>query len=279
LKYRGERFAEVCLDSEGEPFALTFRIPRESFHLPGMGQLLTVENLLKAVGRSAGEVESWRHEGACHTEPGQPLPAPPNDVTHLNLHVNLKQPSANATTAADASAAEIPEEKWQDLESRWKAILGLEASIDTLRIGMESLRSEMESSSNKMLTPDEKVHALNADVAQWNKAKGRVVYSLPKLREFVHRATWLAGAPERKELEELIETHVRQRAAFPGMDQLLERLESLLKDRQVLSAIGVSVQQECKGVAAEVQRALRTVQGNAAAIAAKKRGAARGKSY
>jgi hypothetical protein len=50
------------------------------------------------------------------------------------------------------------------------------------------------------------------------------------------------------------------------------QLETLLKDRQVLSALGVSVYQEGKGVAAEVQGALRTLQGNAAANAAKKRG-------
>jgi hypothetical protein len=60
----------------------------------------------------------------------------------------------------------------------------------------------------------------------------------------------------------------------------MEQLVSLLKDRQVLSALGNSVYQECKGVAAEVQAALRTLQGNAASNAAKKRGqtAARSKN-
>src|SRR6266436_4696732 len=61
LKYRGEKLAEVWLKPEGEPFALTFRIPRESFQIPGMGQRLTTENLLKAVGITTEEVESWRH--------------------------------------------------------------------------------------------------------------------------------------------------------------------------------------------------------------------------
>src|SRR6266567_206975 len=63
LKYRGEKFAEVWFKPEGEPFALTFRIPQSSFQIPGMGQLLTTENLLKAVGLATEEVESWRHEG------------------------------------------------------------------------------------------------------------------------------------------------------------------------------------------------------------------------
>jgi hypothetical protein len=65
------------------------------------------------------------------------------------------------------------------------------------------------------------------------------------------------------------------------MDQVLEQLESLLKDRQVLSAHGVSVHQECKGIATDVQGALRTLQSNAAANAARKRGAtaARSKSF
>ena len=81
LKYRGEKFAEVWFKPEGEPFALTFRIPQSSFHIPGMDQLLTAENLLKAVGITAEEVESWHHEGASpsgtngpDSDLGRPLP-------------------------------------------------------------------------------------------------------------------------------------------------------------------------------------------------------------
>ena len=73
------------------------------------------------------------------------------------------------------------------------------------------VRAEMEASSRRTLTPDEKVHALNADVAHWNKAKSRVHYALPKVREFIHRSTWAAGALERKKLEELFRSHIRPR--------------------------------------------------------------------
>jgi hypothetical protein len=285
LKYRGEIVAEAWFKPEGEPFAITFRVPRESFQLPGMGQRLTTDNLLKAVGIATEEVESWRHEGASHSsmhgpdsELGRPLPPPPQDMIHLNLDVSLKPPHAVAPD--ESGGPEVPEEKWQDLKARWNAILALEASIDTLRISMEALRAEMEASTRKTLMGDEKVHALNADVAQWNKAKTRVLYALPKMREFIHRSTWAAGSPERKKLEELFKNHIRPRIPFPEMDRVTEELESLLKDRQVLSAHGVSVHQECKSIAADVQEALRTLQSNAAANAAKKRGApaARGKS-
>jgi hypothetical protein len=138
----------------------------------------------------------------------------------------------------------------------------------------------MEASSRRTLTADEKVHALNADVAQWNKAKSRILHSLPKVREFIHRATWAAGTPERKQLEELVKNHIRPRIPVPRMDHLLEQLEGLRKDRQVLSAHGVSVHQECAAVSADVQGALRTLQSNAKANATKKRAAsdARGKS-
>src|SRR5262249_22587048 len=153
---------------------------------------------------------------------------------------------APATAPEESGEPEVPESKWQDLEARWNAILGLEASVDTLRISMESLRSEMEAASRQTLTAEEKVNALNADVAQWNKSKSRVVYALPKVREFIHRSTWATGTPERKRLEEIYKNHIRPRAPFPGMDQVLEQLESLLKDRQVLSAQGVAVYQECK---------------------------------
>lgn len=284
LKYRGEKLAEVWFKPEGEPFALVFRIPQASFQIPDIGQRLTAEDLLKAVGVAAAEVESWRHDGAPPSGAGGsdselrgPLPPPPHDATHLTLTVNLKPPPQAA--APEEGGPEIPEAKWQDLEARWKAVLDLEASIDTLRISMEGLRGEMEASSRRTLRTDEKVHALNADVAQWHKAKNRVHYALPKVREFIHRSTWAAGAPERKKLEELFKNHIRPRIPFPGSDKVLEQLENLLKDRQALSAQGVSVYQDCKTIAADVQGALRTLQSSAAANATKKRGELGGGKY
>jgi hypothetical protein len=252
-----------------------------------MGQQLTAENLLKAVGVAAGEVESWRHEGPPQpgtdgpdSELGRPLPPPPHDVTHLNLHVSLKPPP-RAVARDEGREPEVPEVKWQELAARWNAILGLEASIDTVRIGMEALRVELEASWRRALTTEEKIHAPSADVAQWNKAKSRVPHALPKAREFIHRSTWAAGTPERKKLEELYKNHIRPRVPFPQMDQVVGELESLLKDRQALSAHGASVYQECKSISADIQRALRALQGNSAANATKKRGATvpRGKSF
>jgi hypothetical protein len=253
-----------------------------------MGERLTTENLLKAVGIAAAEVESWRHEGASHSgmsgpgsELGCPLPPPPQGVTHLNLYVSLKPPP-QAGAPDEGREPEVPEAKWQELEARWKAILDLETSMEALRISTEGLRAEMEASSRKTLTTDEKlnalnadVNALNADVAQWNKAKSRVLYALPKVREFIHRSTWAAAAPERKKLEEIFKNHIRSRVTFPQVDKVLEQLDNLLKDRRVLSAHGVSVYQECKSISADVQGALRTLQGNAATNATKKRSAAR----
>jgi hypothetical protein len=231
---------------------------------------LTPETLLKAVGIATEEVESWGHEGAS-SELGDLLPPPPQDVPHLNLHVRLKPPP-QAVAPEEGSKPEVPEAKWQELEARWNAILGLEANMDTLRMSTEGLRAEMEASLTRALTTEEKLHSLNADVAQWNKAKARVVYALPKVREFIHRSTWAAGTPERKKLEELFKNHIQPRIPFPQMDKVVEQLENLLKDRQVLSAHGVSIYQECKRTSADVQGALRTLQGNAASRATKSRG-------
>jgi hypothetical protein len=196
------------------------------------------------------------------------------------MHVPLKPP-APAAAPQQGGEAEIPETMWQAIEARWKAILDLEASLDALRISVEGLRGELEGSTKQALTPDEKVHALNADVAQWTKAKSRIQYSLPKMREFIHRSTWAAGAPERKELEEVYASHIKPRVPCPRMDKLLEKLENLMKDRQALSAHGVSVYQECKSISGDVQAALRTLRGNAAANAMRKRGTtdARSKSF
>ena len=285
LKYRGERLAEVWFKPGGERFALAFRVPQESFRRPGMGQLLTAGNLLKAVGIATGEVESWRHRGVSHAgmdgsnpEFGQPLPAPPQDVTHLEIYVRLKPP-AQGVVAREVGEPEAPPAKWQALETRWKVVLASEAAIDHLRLRAESLQAELEASLNRTLTTEEKTHALNADVAQWNKAKHRAHYALPKAREFVHRATWATGTPERKKLGEFFKHDTRPDVSLPQAGKLAEELDKLLKVRQVLSAQGTAVCQECKRHTVAVQSALRTLQGNAAANALRKRaqGGARSK--
>jgi hypothetical protein len=280
LGYKGEKFAEVWFKPEGEPFGLTFRIPKRSFQTPGMDERLTTENLLKAVGLAAEEVDACRHgdisqSGMDGLEPElrQPLPPPPPDVSHLDIHVRLKAPS-QVLTPNESSAPIGPAPNWQDLDARWNAILGVEASIDALRLTMESVRMELEAAWSRTLTPEEKLHALRADVVQWHKAKNRIHHALPKLREFVHRATWAMGAPERKELEEFFK-NVGPDMPLPEMDRVPDELESLLKSRQILSAQGVVVFQECKSISADIDGALRTLKNNAAVNAMRKRDANR----
>jgi hypothetical protein len=276
LKYRGEKFAEVWFKPEGEPYCLTFRIPQKSFQTPGMGQLLTTENLLKAVAIAPGEVESWLYGGDCHwgldgsnPELRNPLPTP-QDVIPLDIWVCLKPPP-QVVAPPESSELEISPAKWQELEGRWNAILGIEATMDTLRISMESLRAEMEASLKRALTPEEKRHSLRADVVQWTKAKSRLHYALPKVREFIHRSIWALGLSERKKLGELYENHIGPHIPFPQMNKVLEQLEHLQKNRQVLYAHGVGVYQEAKNIIGEVGGALRMLQRNSAANANKKK--------
>src|SRR5207253_4598105 len=132
--------AEVWFKPEGDPLALVFRIPRSSFQIPGIGQRLTTETLLKAVAIATDEVESWRHGGASQSAPDgsdpeltNPLPPPAHDVPHLEVHVRLKPPPQGVVVPAE----------WHDLEARWKAVLGLEASVDTLRMSVEGIRAEL----------------------------------------------------------------------------------------------------------------------------------------
>jgi len=188
-----------------------------------------------------------------------------------------QDPSAQAAARGESGQPGVPPEKWQALEALWKAILGLEASIESLRLSMDGLRAELEAAFKKSLTVEDKVHALQADVAQWTKAKSRVHYALPKVREFIHRATWAAGVPERKRLEEVVRTHIEPRVPFPEVDQVREQLEHLQKDRQVLFGQGNTVSQECRAISAEIQRALSTLQRNAADRARKERSARREK--
>jgi hypothetical protein len=281
LTYRGVAIAEVWFKPEGEPFGLTFRIPSESFQTSGIGQRLTAEILLRAVAIAPDEVESWRIEGVGGSGmdgagPGlrQPLRSPGSGVTHLNVFISLKPP-LQAAAPIERQAQEIPAGRWQDLENRWKTIESLEATVDTLRLRMEGLRAEMEAASRRTLNTEEKTHALNADVAQWNKVKGRLHYAVPKVKDFIQRATWSLSSPERKNLEELFKNDNPRQITLVELDKVRDQLEILLKDRQVLSTVGATTFQECQSLAAEVQGAFRTLQSNAAARAQKKLNAAR----
>ncbi len=74
LTCRGEKIAEVWFKPEGEPFGLTFRVLQESFQIPGMGQRLTTENLLRAVAIAPEEVESWASEASLMPAGTAPTP-------------------------------------------------------------------------------------------------------------------------------------------------------------------------------------------------------------
>jgi hypothetical protein len=279
VEHMWEDVAEAWFKPAGGRSAYMFRIPRDRFQTADPGRPLTVERLLEAAAISGDEVESWRigdeaeaDVAGANPQLKDPLPPPPPDATHLTVYVRLKPP------ARDEGGAEgVSPEQWQDLEALWKNILGLEVSIETLRLNMEGLRAEMEAAFKKSMGVEEKVHALQSDVHQWNKAKTRIHYALPKLREFVHRATWALAVPERKRLEEVVETHIEPRVPLPGLDQVWEQMGHLQKDRQVLFAQGNSVYQEGRGILAEIQRAFSTLQRNAADRARQKRSAGREK--
>jgi hypothetical protein len=182
-------------------------------------------------------------------------------------------------TRKEECEVDFPEQpaKWQELEARWKAILGLEATIDTLRVSVEGLWAEMEASLKTMLTTEEKLHALQADVLQWTKAKSRIHFTVPKLKDFIHRATWAKGTPERKRLEEFFKNATGDSIAVAQLDEIQAELEVWRKNLQVLSAQGVAVSNECKSVSADIHGALTRLRSNSAARRVQKRGRMRAK--
>jgi len=271
----GEVIAEAWFEAEGEDSTLVLRVPRDRLQTADMSRRLTLEHLLKAAAVSNDEVESWRLADVSHSDDSElshPLPPPPTDATHLTVYVHLK-PQAQAPADDESAEQEIPPEKWQALEVCWKTILGLEASIDTSRLGMDGLRAELETAFKRSMTVEEKLNALQGDVAQWNKAKSRVHHALPKVREFIHRATWALAVPERKRMEDIYKSHIEPRNPLPQVDRVREQLEHLQKDRQVLFAQGNAVYQECRAILAEIQRAVSMLQRNAADNARRKRDA------
>lgn len=285
LSFQGEPFAEVWLKPEGEPHGLMIRLPQLSFQNSGISQYLTIENLLKAMGLSVSEVESFLPDDGTRSGLSGymaaldvPLLPPPEHLSHLYLHIRMKPPGVMSESADDHLPAEIMA-KWRKLEARWNTIIALEVNIDTMRLRMESLRAEVESASNKSMTSEEKMHAMNADVAQWTKAKSRAKFAVPKIKEFVHRATWALGSPERKKVEDLFKSRLPSPSIYSELDAIAQQLENLFKDRQILAAQGMTGYQEGKNSSADVAGAYRTLQANARANELKKRAATRAKTF
>ena len=282
LTYMGEEIAEAWHMPEGGGFTVVFLVPRERLEPGGPG--MSIETLLAAADIAKDGVDAWRlgddsRSGAGGDDPGLglPLPPPPEpDDAHLTVYVQLKPP-APAEAIDEGEIEEISLEKWQALDALWSTVLGLESSIDNTRLGMDGLRAEMDAAFKRPLAVEEKLNALQADVANWTKAKSRVHHALPKVREFIHRATWAQTVSERKLLEEIVKDRVKPRVPFAGVDRVRERLEHLQKDRQVLLATGNAVQQECRAILGEIQRAAGALQRNAAERARQKRSAGREK--
>ena len=278
VEHMWEDVARAWFKPDGEGSTFLFQVPRERFQTDDPNPPLTVDHLLNAASISADEVESWHLEDVDEIPPdlSHPLPPPPPDAAHLTVYVRVKPPAPPALPGDDGDL-EMTLEKWQALDACWKNILALEASIDAVRMSMDGLRTEMEGAFKQSMNAEEKTNALQSDVSQWTKAKSRVHYALPKVREFIHRATWAAAATERKALEDVVRDYIEPRVLPPDMQQVRERLDHLLKDRQVLLAQGNAVGQDCRGIAAEIHRALATLQRNAADRARKQREARRTK--
>lgn len=276
LTYDGDIVAEAWTMPDGDASTVVFLVPRARLESSEDRMPVTIDILLQAAGIPSVDIDSWRLgddslAGDADSDRTTPLPLPTEDDDQLTIHVRLKPPPV------DGGVEDVPLERWQALDLLWKAILSLESAIDTARMGMESLRNEMDSASKRPLAVEEKLNALQADVAQWTKAKSRVHHALPKVREFIHRATWSQTVAERKALEEIVKAHVEPRVPLAGVDRIRERLEHLQKDRQVLLATGNAVHQECRGILGEIQRATSSLQRNAAERAKQKRSAGREK--
>jgi hypothetical protein len=173
------------------------------------------------------------------------------------------------SVSADVQRAfwRLQAKKWQEPESQWKTILGLEGNIDDLRGAIERLCAELEASLKRALTTEEKLHALAADVSEWTQARGRIQFGLPRAKDFVHRAKWAKGTPERRLLANFFKSAPGVSTAGPQINQALEVLR---KNLQILYAQGVAISYECKSVSANVQGALGRLQSNSTARRAQK---------
>jgi hypothetical protein len=302
LKCREAVVAWVWFKPDGAPFTIRFCIPRESFHDASIRQLLTLENLLRSVGTAPEEIES-------DPESNTVLSPPAEGEDHRYLDVRLPPPSEAAAalstgetgdgethnpepttetvdpiptagqSAAQGDVSPVSEATWQQLEVHWKAILGIEANIETVRRSTANIVNELETLLQATLSIEERTDATRADITNWERAKKRVPFVLPKLNDFVHRAVWAATAPERKQLETLYKEHIEPQIPFSNVATTLNDLEALQKTRQTLLAVGHTACQEGRSIATDAQGALQTLKSNAATNARNRRNAARGGKF
>lgn len=161
LTHKGEVVAEAWLKPNGDPHALTFRIPQDPSPASDLRRRLTSETLLRSVGVPAEDVAWLRAEevGDGVADLRQPLPPAPPGAPYLTVRVRLKPP-APPSPPVEPSGDDIPLEQWQDLDARWQAVLALEAGITALRMSADGLRAELESAARGGLTSEDKMHAL-----------------------------------------------------------------------------------------------------------------------
>jgi hypothetical protein len=259
-----DEIADAWYRPEGERSLFRFRVARER-----LAESVTIERLLAAASIPVEEFESCRIGDDFHNDLSMSL-NPIDGEAFCEIEVATK-PRSDDEIVVESESGEITADVWHALETAWKSIATLESTIDGLRLSMGGLASEMDSAFKRPLSTEDKLHALQADMAQWSKAKSRITYSLPKVREFVHRATWAAAAEDRRQLAAIAKQHIEPRVPFANPNETRRKLELLLKDRQVLLAQGNAVNQECRSILSEVQRAASTLQRNASERAKNKR--------
>lgn len=230
------------------PTGLMISIPFAAFAEPSTAGLLTIRQLVTAMGLEASQVLGWsvngyQFEGAAGTSPmlDQVLPAPaPDGQTQVAVWMEMSQPGMWAQAAPvpqampTASAGSPLDARYFDaIDSCWNGIRQQESKVGSIRKQLDQLAVRL-NSLNRDLTPEERRASDNKDTKDWLDARRWLRDSLATLTRSIKEIDMgtTSGAGQRHRFEDIHRQFVAPRIPFTGLEHAVIEFESYSKTLQ-----------------------------------------------
>ncbi len=237
------------------PHGVLVRLPPNFETYAGRLQL-TPRSILALLGLDASSLAAWFVFGS----PGLPaaldlpLPAVPAGLppelafvahtmplpTYPAMQPMSPQPAVAVPAGPTAVPASVPAAGSADqllarIDSEWTTSITLERQLSGLRKKVSSLLGKL-SALDKGLTPEERLHADNADVKDWEEARRWLRDVSSRAQRYVkeHDIGITSMAGRRRSLEETYRTVVEPRQAQPGLESVLREFDAYRKSLQTL---------------------------------------------
>lgn len=217
---------------------------------------MTVRWLLSLVGIEPANLAAWYVFGTpYHNSPGMEtaldavIPQPPAGVSPEIAFVAHGQPPRVSAQMA-APAAELPVAQFctravaaspeaakllDRIDAEWQSSVTLERQLAGVRKKVGGILAKL-NSLDKDLTPEERLHADNADVKDWQEARRWLRDVGNRAQRYVkeHDIGITSMAGRRRGFEETYATVIEPRRPVEGLEMILREFDSYRKSLQTL---------------------------------------------